>query len=200
MASNRLSKGFVDYYQVHNRSPSGGARERKEGEPVDGTRLPIERIPPTSIFMPPAPPGVSSRGQLTPHGGAPAEFGDTDSDTETHVGLPDGTREITFRMNDLAGQLKSPSSKGHSSIGKSAADIQGNISKRADEIMQEFKDNDALFRLEQKSIPKEPERKGSGMYAGAGMMQGEVEFPGIDGHRAHYLILPEEMEETEAAQ
>ena len=83
MASNRLSKGFVDYYQVHNGSPSGGARERKEGEPVDGTRLPIERIPPTSIFMPPAPPGVSSRGQLTPHGGAPAEFGDTDSDTDS---------------------------------------------------------------------------------------------------------------------
>jgi hypothetical protein len=182
----------------------GGAKEREgniSSKSSDGSSSSNQPLLSTVAFQPLATSGTTRLYNI--HGGD-GHHEDSDEDSQssirannddnkhsietTHENTApnlahDGLRQVFEGLHDVTvgassqrqqKHPKSPSSKGHSSIGRSAADIKSNVSKRASEILDEFRQGDALFKLDQRDIAREPERTGSGMYAGAGMKQGEI--------------------------
>jgi hypothetical protein len=75
---------------------------------------------------------------------------------------------------------------------------KGLVKTRADQKFAQFQKRDKDFKLKQLDKAAPSFGGGPGMYSGQGMKQGEIEFGGLQGHRAYYLICPEEMESTDA--
>lgn len=74
------------------------------------------------------------------------------------------------------------------------------IKELKEKMIEDFKVDEPDFMIKTKDVNRLQEQQhGSGAHSGSGMSQGEIEYSGaMKGHRAYYIICPEEMESTEA--
>lgn len=73
------------------------------------------------------------------------------------------------------------------------------IKELKEKMIEDFKADEPDFKIKTKDVREPKEQHGPGAHFGSGMSQGEIEYSGaMKGHRAYYIICPEEMESTEA--